>query len=47
MKMASVLITIVLITLLARRWEEAWKGLRTANIIICMVVVWNVVQVIG
>jgi len=43
-KMALVLITIGLITLLARRWDKAWQVLRTTNIAVCIGVLWNLVM---
>ena len=46
-KMALVLITIVFTALLARRWGKAWHCLRTANIAVCMAVLWNLAMVSG
>jgi len=46
-KMALVLITIVFTALLARRWGKAWHCLRTANVAVCMAVLWNLAMVSG
>ena len=44
-KMALVLITIVFIALLARRWANAWQVLRTTNVAVCIGVLCNLVMV--
>jgi hypothetical protein len=46
-KMALAFITIGFIAFLARRWDKAWHCLRTANVALCIGVLWNLAIVLG